>query len=212
LKQINEEEARVLRLYASGLVTEENWRNLWAEWQDKRQKLRASLDLLDQKCETYINDLDDALTLITKLGILYEKLPRSDQKELLRNVVERVVVNPEGRIERVDLLPPFAYLQDVSEKVSGCGGTSENAALKQTSDPVVACSRQVFDWGHLVDHPAYQTNNRPARTNFRLSTELQLLAPGSCSKRKSGVTPLDHTFHTYRAGNLTCTTSTPPRK
>jgi DNA invertase Pin-like site-specific DNA recombinase len=147
LKQINEEEARVLRLYASGLVTEENWRNLWAEWQDKRQKLRASLDLLDQKCETYINDLDDALTLITKLGILYEKLPRSDQKELLRNVVERVVVNPEGRIERVDLLPPFAYLQDVSEKVSGGEETPENPAINKTPGDDAGCSSEVLDCG-----------------------------------------------------------------
>lgn len=31
LKQIDDEEARVLRLYASSMVTEENWRDLWAE-------------------------------------------------------------------------------------------------------------------------------------------------------------------------------------
>ena len=54
-----------------------------------------------------------ALTLIAKLSILYETLSHSDQKELLRNVVERVVVNLEGEIERGDLLPPFAYLRDV---------------------------------------------------------------------------------------------------
>lgn len=63
LKQVDEEEARVLRLYAAGMVTEENWRNLWAEWQDKRNTLRASLELLDQKCERYIDDLDEALTI-----------------------------------------------------------------------------------------------------------------------------------------------------
>ena len=145
LKQINEEEARILRLYVSGIVTEENWKNLWAEWQDKRQRLQANLDLLDQKCETYINDLDDALTLIAKLGVLYGKLSRSDQKELLRNVVERVVVNPEGKIARVDLLPPFAYLQDISGKISGGEGASE--PLNEKDDPVVACSRQVLDCG-----------------------------------------------------------------
>ena len=55
----------------------------------------ANLDLLDQKCETHINDLDDALTLIAQLGVLYGKLSLSNQKELLRNVVERVVVNLE---------------------------------------------------------------------------------------------------------------------
>ncbi|MBZ0278792.1 MAG: recombinase family protein, partial [Anaerolineae bacterium] len=87
LKKIEEEEARVLRLYAASMVTEENWRNLWAEWQDKRNRLRASLELLDQKCESYIDDLDQALAVIAKLGILYKILSHGDQKELLRNVV-----------------------------------------------------------------------------------------------------------------------------
>jgi hypothetical protein len=62
------------------MVTEEHWRDLWLEWQDKRQRPRSSLALLDQRCETYINDLDDALNIIAKLGILYKTLPRLDQK------------------------------------------------------------------------------------------------------------------------------------
>ncbi len=145
LKQIDEEEARVLRLYAASMVTEDNWRNLWAEWQDKRNRLRASLELLDQKCESYIDDLDQALTILAKLGILYETLPCSDQKELLRNVVERVVVSTEGEIQRVDLLPPFAYLREVSQKVSGSEGSSENRAINETDDCEVACSSKVLD-------------------------------------------------------------------
>jgi hypothetical protein len=36
------------------------------------------------------------------MGILYETLPHPDYKELLRNVVERIVLNPEGNIIRVD--------------------------------------------------------------------------------------------------------------
>jgi DNA invertase Pin-like site-specific DNA recombinase len=161
LKQIDEEEARVLRLYAATMVTEENWRNLWAEWQDKRHKLRASLDLLDQKCESYIDDLDEALTIIAKLGILYETLSRSDQKELLRNVVERVVVNIEGEIERVDLLPPFAYLREVCEKVSGGEETSENLARIETGDVAATCSSKVLecepDKTQSELHPKYKT-------------------------------------------------------
>ncbi len=145
LKQIDEEEARVLRLYASGMVTEDNWRNLWAEWQDKRGKLRASRELLDQKCERYIDDLDDALTLIAKLGILYETLSRSDQKELLRHVVERVVVSPDGEIVRMDLLPPFAYLCEICAKVSSSEGTSENPARIETGDVAATCSSKVLE-------------------------------------------------------------------
>lgn len=119
LKKIDEEEARVLRLYAAGMVTEDNWKHLWQEWEDKRHKLKSNLERLDQTCETYIEDLDHALILIAKLDILYEILPRSDKRELLRNVIERVVVNHEGKIDRLELLPPFTYLRDVSQKVIG---------------------------------------------------------------------------------------------
>jgi hypothetical protein len=121
---------------------------VWAEWQDKRHKLRSSLDLHDQKCESYIDDLDQALTIIAKLGILYETLSRSDQKELLRNVVERVVVNIEGEIERVDLLSPFAYLQEVSEKVRGGRSSSENPARIEKGDVAATCSSDVLECGH----------------------------------------------------------------
>src|SRR5690606_9154977 len=70
---------------------------------------------------------------------------RSDQKELLRNVVERVVVNTEGEIERVDLLPPFAYLREVCEKVSGGEETSENLARIETGDVAATCSSKVLE-------------------------------------------------------------------
>ncbi len=79
LNAIDEEEARVPRLYAASMVTEENWRALWNEWQDKRQRLRGSLTLLDRRCETYISDLDAALAIIGQLGIVYETLPFDDR-------------------------------------------------------------------------------------------------------------------------------------
>jgi DNA invertase Pin-like site-specific DNA recombinase len=145
LKAIVEEEARVLRLYAAGLVSEETWGDLWNEWQDKRQRLRTNLSLLDQRCDNYIDDLDEALTIIGKVGILYETLPRKDKRELLRNVVERIVLNLDGKIVRVDLLPPFAYLNNVSHRVNSSGGrASELTAENQTSAYEGGCSSRVL--------------------------------------------------------------------
>jgi hypothetical protein len=57
----------------------------------------------------------------------------------------------------VDLLPPFAYLQEVSEKVSGqSGNTSEYPAENQTSGIIAGCSSGVLDCGH------YQTQSEPS--------------------------------------------------
>lgn len=73
--------------------------------------------------------------------ILYETLSRSYQKELLRNVIERVVVSPDGEIARVDLLPPFAYLRDISDIVSGGEENLENLIKTQTGDVNTTCSK-----------------------------------------------------------------------
>jgi DNA invertase Pin-like site-specific DNA recombinase len=98
LRSVDVEEARMARLFASGKITERVWDNLWAEWQDRRRTIQMNLEALQQKREYHIANLDAALTIIAKVGILYNKLERSDQKELLRQMIERVVVNPEGMI------------------------------------------------------------------------------------------------------------------
>jgi hypothetical protein len=45
-------------------------------------------------------------------------LDRSGQKELLRYMVERVIVDLHG-IVRLELLTPFAYLSDLAAEVQG---------------------------------------------------------------------------------------------
>ncbi len=85
--------------------------------------IRKNLELLDYPHETHIANLDAALNIIAKVGILYHSLESSEKKELLRLIVERVVVNPEGMILRLELLPPFAYLRHVTQKVDQGGKT-----------------------------------------------------------------------------------------
>ena len=77
------------------------------------------------------------------MGILYNNLERSDQRELLRQMVERVVVNRDGKIIRLELLPPIAYLREVSSRVQRSGEivvrkkkTSETASAGLCSDYV----------------------------------------------------------------------------
>ena len=45
----------------------------------------------------------------------------SSQKELLKEIVHRVIVNPEGTIAQLELLPPFAYLNRITRRISGTG-------------------------------------------------------------------------------------------
>lgn len=139
LRAVDEEEARAARLFASGKITERVWDNLWAEWQDRRRKLQSNLEAIQQRQEYHIANLDAALNIIAKVGILYNKLERSDQKDLLRQMIERVVVNPEGMIIRLELLPPFSYLRHVIQRVQNSGGRAVTGKTK-TSATAGQCS------------------------------------------------------------------------
>jgi hypothetical protein len=115
------------RLYATKKITDAVWDSLWEEWQDRRNSIRTSLEALGQKAEFHISHLDDALAIICKIGVLFKEMDISSQKELLKEIVHRVIVNPEGTITRLELLPPFAYLYRVTRRI---GGTGSKVPLK----------------------------------------------------------------------------------
>ena len=86
------------------------------------------------------------ITIISKVGILYIRLERSDQKDILRHMIERVVVNPEGMISRLELLPPFSYLRHVTVRVQNSGGSAVEGKTK-TSAQAGQCSDYVHAGG-----------------------------------------------------------------
>ncbi len=145
LKDVDEEEARALRLYTIGKITDRVWENLWTEWQDRRRTLRHALQSLQAHDDAHIANLDAALTIIAKVGIVYNKLERNSQKKLLHEMVNRVVVCPEGTIRRMELLPPFAYVEEVTDRVRNGGDfegktktsakAGQRSSLLSLSDP-----------------------------------------------------------------------------
>ncbi|QPC81730.1 recombinase family protein [Phototrophicus methaneseepsis] len=117
LKAISEEETRTARLYAIGKITDEVWDLLWQEWQDKRRSIQTSLVSLNRQHEAHIADLDAALTIISKVSILYSNLGRDDQRSVLHEMVDKIVVNRFGTVVNMVLLPPFSYLKHISDQV-----------------------------------------------------------------------------------------------
>ena len=116
LKQVDEEEGRTARLYAAGRISDEIWAGMWAEWQDRRQTIQRTLETMEQEHQVHVDNLDLALEIIAKIGTLYNGLQRSDQKELLRQVVERVIVDDDGKV-RLELRSPFGYLNTLVDEI-----------------------------------------------------------------------------------------------
>ncbi len=138
LRAVDEEEARTARLFAAGKITEAIWDSLWREWQDRRQRLRDNLEVLERQSEYHIDNLDAALHIISRIGVLYQQLDRKSQKKLLREMIERIVVDVEGKIIRIDLLPPFAYLHDLSRRTQAAAESEANQT--KTSVDAGPCS------------------------------------------------------------------------
>jgi len=129
LTAIDQEETRMARLLASGKISEAVWDGLWAEWQERRNRLRSNLDSVAQQQEFHIDNLETALAIIAQVGSLYNRLEVSARRELLLHMVKQVVVNTDGEIV-LELNAPFAYLKDLSDRAKRSG---ENPAKMQTS-------------------------------------------------------------------------------
>ena len=129
LNAIEQEETRMARLLASGKISEAVWEGLWAEWQERRNRLRSNLDSIAQQQEFHIDNLETALGIIAQVGSLYNRLEVSARRELLLHMVKQVVVNTDGEIV-LELNAPFAYLKDLSEKAKW---GSETPAETKTS-------------------------------------------------------------------------------
>jgi DNA invertase Pin-like site-specific DNA recombinase len=138
LKAVDDEETRMVRLFASGKITEAVWDGLWAEWQDRRRILRRSLETIDEERELHIHNLDVALEIISRIGVLYNGLVRSDQKELLR-IVERVIVNADGKV-RLELRSPFAYLKALTDEIRTGHCSEGNWLQEKTGEINLTCS------------------------------------------------------------------------
>src|SRR5258706_7750759 len=111
LRELAEEELCCARLHAKQQISNETWETLWKEWQDQRNAIRANLEAMDRSCHVQVATLDDALRLIAKAGILFNNLPQQGQQELLRHIVNPVVINPERQLLRMEVGTPFSYLQ-----------------------------------------------------------------------------------------------------
>ena len=124
LKRIDDEEERTARLYATGRITEKVWNKLWSEWNDKRAAIRESLNGMQEAREQHLENLDAGLMLLTKVGILYDRLDKHAQKRVLKYLVKQIVIDLEGAILKMELHAPFTYLRELVDGAEW-GATSE---------------------------------------------------------------------------------------
>jgi hypothetical protein len=115
LNELKTEEARLGRLYITGKISEEAYNQLRIEWQDNIRNTEARLIEAERNINTIMVDLDMALILLSKADILYERLDDKSKSRLLKILVKRIIINPDGEIINQELNSPFTYLRHIDE-------------------------------------------------------------------------------------------------
>lgn len=99
-----------LNEYMYGLVRQEVWRSIAAELSSQRMLILRALENLEQSHEIILTDLEIAIETLAQMSELYATLSEEAQHHLLRLVVQKIVVDEQGTILRVELQAPFAYI------------------------------------------------------------------------------------------------------
>ena len=111
----------------SGKISEDAYGQLHAEWQEKLRNVELSLAEMEREPKTYLNDLDIALVLLTKIGELYPRLDDKQKAKLLQVIANQIIVNLLGEIVGHELNSPFVYIRSLVDRLSspdnreGCG-------------------------------------------------------------------------------------------
>ncbi|MEO1668303.1 MAG: hypothetical protein AAFU54_26955 [Chloroflexota bacterium] len=155
--------------YVNEFVTQEEWREMATNLNQRRQTLENELANTGRDREVILHDLDTALAILHQLSQLYVRLDIEQQRELLGHVVKQLIVNEQGEIEEVVLKPPFMYIYNIHEAVkkqlaisgknnttSARGGVVRKRPVFRCSTQVASCSKEGTKLEHLAEppHPA----------------------------------------------------------
>jgi len=156
LHRSHEKELNLWRAFTEHGMRPQIYEKLSREYQEDRQRVELALKAIEQENREYIADLDFALKVISEIGARYVQQSEQRKRAILRHVVDKVVINLEGMVIRLELQRPFTYLRELAaENRSGKRHAKRDCAeCHQDGDDVgpleaksngdsVACSLQV---------------------------------------------------------------------
>ncbi|NJO82528.1 MAG: recombinase family protein [Blastochloris sp.] len=136
LERVKEKELNLWRAFTEHGMRAETFEKLAREYQDEQDRIAFALKSIQQENRETIANLDAALTIIGQIGERYRQQDEARQRAILRQIVDRVVVDLRGQVLRLELKSPFIYLHQLVGGAGGEGqvkGKSSRRAGKQTS-------------------------------------------------------------------------------
>jgi len=138
---LKEEEARLGRLYMTGQISEDVYGQLHAEWSEKKYTTQRKIDEMEIDFSRYLDDLEVALLLMTRLFDLYQRLDDKQKSNLLKIILKRIIITPDGNINSYELHPPFEYLSTLANPQNEA--SEEECGSEQVRYPLLTKRRQL---------------------------------------------------------------------
>ena len=135
INQLREEEADLVRLLLQKRLSQDMYDRLRHEWQTKLNKKQQEMEALQRDVTLYVDDLEAAIALLSSAPILFARLPRKKQAQLLKLIFSEIIVDIRGRIQTVQLNAPFAYLRSAAELVQMEAHSELDALNQLTNSP-----------------------------------------------------------------------------
>ena len=127
LKKLDEKEVNLWRNFTENAMPPHIHQRLTEEMQEERRQVSQALDGIIKESQDGVADLEVALRVISEIADRYAKLTATQQRDILKLLVKRVIVNERGIVTRLELQPPFQYLVSL-----GNGGDKQRNPAKKT--------------------------------------------------------------------------------
>jgi hypothetical protein len=143
IKKLGEKELNLWRGFTEHGMRPQIFEKLSREYEDERQRITAAIDLIHQEQGDVVDNLDAALSVISEISDCYAERTPQRQRNILKQMVKRAVIDKEGRIIRMELKPPFNYL-DTLAKSGSHGGRGDGTSTETKRTSVDAGSLQII--------------------------------------------------------------------
>jgi hypothetical protein len=130
-------EADLVRLFLQKQLSQKAYDELRREWQSKLKHKHKAIEQLQREAVVYIDDLEAAIALLSSAPILFTRLTRRKQAQLLKMIFAKVIVDADGNILDVQLNAPFAYLASLKDLTSSevASGQNQDSLSEYLSAP-----------------------------------------------------------------------------
>lgn len=128
-KRLDEKEVNLWRAFTEHGTRANVYEQLAQEYEDERKRLKLAIEAIKRENGECIANLNAALAIIADIAERYLRQERDQQREILRQMVKRVVINSEGKIVRIEWKPPFMYLHQLTDGNGGKRGNGREEAL-----------------------------------------------------------------------------------